>query len=436
MAPPTPSTPVSGVRLSTVVPAEVTGESNQDYKLTNMDLALKLHYIKGVYFFAAEAVQGLTTSDLKRPMFPCLSLYYTASGRIRRSETGRPFIKCNDSGVRIVEAFCDRTIEEWMATDNDLDSFLLAHDQVLGPDLGFTPLVYIQFTWFKCGGLSVGLSWAHVLGDPFSASNFINNWAQFTQGHVPCKSLHVPNTNEPECPPSIPREPFSLKRVDPVGDYWLTTNNCKMETYSFVFTAKQLDTILSESAISDLFQSSKISHFEVISAIIWKLLSKIREDSGPRIATICTRKSRNHENEVSSNKMVFSTVRADFSVAKGGVDELAALIAEKQEGENRWIEGIMECDKGDDQSNYIAYGANLTFVNMEEANIYGLELKEHKPVYANYTINGVGDEGAVIVLPAGPDKGSNGRRVTLILPEDQLKELKYMVREEWGTVLR
>ncbi|XP_037496379.1 protein ECERIFERUM 2, partial [Jatropha curcas] len=153
---------LSGVRLSSVVPAEVTSDK-EDHKLTNIDLALKLHYIRGVYFFTAEAVQGLTIYELKKPMFPWLAQYYTVSGRIRRSENGgRPFIKCNDGGVRIVEAYCDKTIEELMtaiAKNHEDHSRFLVHDQVLGPDLGFSPLVYIQFTWFKCGGMSVGLSW-------------------------------------------------------------------------------------------------------------------------------------------------------------------------------------------------------------------------------------------------------------------------------------
>ncbi|KAG8660312.1 protein ECERIFERUM 2 isoform X2 [Manihot esculenta] len=409
MSSPTVGTPVSGIRISSVVPGKVTGD-DVDYPLANMSLALKLHYIR--------------------------AFFYTSSGRIRRSETGRPFIKCNDSGVRIVEAFCDKTIEELLEVERNedrhfsVDSFL-AHDQVLGPDLGFSPLIYIQFTRFKCGGMSVGLSWAHVLGDPFSASTFINMWGQYMKGHVPLpsKSLHMPPHKEPEYPLSTAiREPFSLKRVDPVGDYWLTTNNCKMETHCFLFTAKQLDNIVSN--IFDLVRPVKISHFEIISAMIWKSLSKVRGDSGPKIVTICTRNSCTNEsdgNEVPSNKMVFSIVRTDFHPAKGDLHELAALIADKQEEENSLIEEAVDSGNGD----YIAYGTNLTFVSLEEADIYGLELKEHKPVFAYYTIKGVGDEGAVLVLPG---KSNGSRAVTVILPESRLADLKNELRKEWGIV--
>ncbi|KAL6137143.1 hypothetical protein ACLB2K_062438 [Fragaria x ananassa] len=62
------------------------------------------------------------------------------AGRIRRSENGWPFIKCNDSGVRIVEARCDETVDEWLAMalgdDHDSSFDVLAYNQALGDPNG------------------------------------------------------------------------------------------------------------------------------------------------------------------------------------------------------------------------------------------------------------------------------------------------------------
>ncbi|KAL6176488.1 hypothetical protein ACLB2K_053121 [Fragaria x ananassa] len=128
----------SSMRLSSVVPATVTSEEHKVHELTNMDLALKLHYIKGVYYFSR--VEGVTSYDLKKPMFQLLQLYFPAAGRIRRLENGRPFIKCNDSGVRIVEARCDETVDEWLAMalgdDHDSSFDVLAYNQALGDPSG------------------------------------------------------------------------------------------------------------------------------------------------------------------------------------------------------------------------------------------------------------------------------------------------------------
>ncbi|XP_050379189.1 protein ECERIFERUM 26-like [Argentina anserina] len=427
----------SSLRLSSVVPATVTDQKHKVHELTNMDLAVKLHYIKGVYFFKSDAVQGLTAHDLKKPMFQLLQLYFAVSGRIRRSGTGRPFIKCNDSGVRTVEASCDETVDEWLARAVKDDSVFdgLAYNQALGdPDLGFSPLVFIQFTWFKCGGMSVGLSWANVLGDAFSASNFINLWGKALAGQMQQKSLQIPDSAKDEFQVSeLPKlTPSAVKRVDLVGDLWLTPNISKMKTHTFYVHVEKINRFLSD-------KKSKVSAFEVISAIIWKFLSKIKENAEEtRMVTLCTNKSGERKFEFLSNEMVWSTVEADFWVAEAEVSELVELIMNKREDENGMIEKIMgNIETGDKSVDFISYGANLTFVNLEEMEIYGLELKEQKPVYAHYSINGVGDEGVVLVLPAGPkseggDDVDGDRTVTVILPENQLAQLKVELERNWS----
>ncbi|CAN1248834.1 Protein ECERIFERUM 2 [Linum perenne] len=398
------STISSATRLSSVVPASVTGE-NKDRHLSGFDLAMKLHYIK--------------------------AHYYTACGRIRRrpeDDRGRPFIKCNDGGVRIAEAHCGNlTLEEWLHEDKD-DGWLTFGDHVLGPDLGFSPLVYVQFTWFKCGGLSVGLSWSHVLGDPFSASTFINTWAHLLKGHV------IPESLLPNPPRSLPnpitkkkKNPSSIKRVDPVGDCWRASCHANTETHTFHLTSEQLNNVISRATSVD---ASRVSCFDILAAIIWKSLAKLRGDSRTRTVTVCWKKFSG-KCIVLGNNMAVGAVDADFAVAKSEVSELAELIAEKKEDERELIEGKMEAMENIGLD-CVVYGANLTFVNLEDAEIYELEMKGRRPIFAKYMIEGVGEEGMVLVLP-GPF-GTSGRVVTLILPTKEVAELKEEMRNNWGIV--
>lgn len=134
---------VRDLKLSSVVPAKVTG--NKDHHLSDTDLSFKLHYIRALYFF--HPTPSITIQELKKPMFDLLELCYPASGRIRRSDddSKRPFIKCNDGGVRVVEAFSDITLDDFLAlTPNDRDYDSLVYSQCLGPDLGFSPLLHVQ----------------------------------------------------------------------------------------------------------------------------------------------------------------------------------------------------------------------------------------------------------------------------------------------------
>ncbi|MED6185184.1 hypothetical protein PIB30_054585, partial [Stylosanthes scabra] len=131
-------------KFSTVVPGTPRGDEHDTYNLGYMDLLMKLHYLTTVHFFSPQAAQGLSIYDFKKPMFVLLDQYQHLSGRIRRSETSaRPFIKCNDAGVRIVESHCDKTLEEWF-NQKGYSIHELVHDQVLGPDISFSPLFFFK----------------------------------------------------------------------------------------------------------------------------------------------------------------------------------------------------------------------------------------------------------------------------------------------------
>lgn len=287
----------------------------------------------------------------------------------------------------------------------------------------------------------MGLSWAHVLGDAFSASAFLNMWGQILSGQKPPKCLPRRNPGRniqlPISKEWSPEKSTSIKKVEPVGDSWLTANNCKMETKYFHVTANQLEHLVSKIRAVD--QADKISHFEVISAIIWKCLAEIMEDSEPRIVTICATHSHEREDEYAANSMVLSTVEAEFSVARADISAVVGLIAEKRVAENGITEELLKNENG--EADYVAYGANLTFVNLEEANIYGLELNGHRPFFSNYTINGVGDEGVVMVLPGPPNGkgegagGDGALTVTMVLPENQPALLKNKLERDWNIVI-
>ncbi|KAF1864955.1 hypothetical protein Lal_00004328 [Lupinus albus] len=423
-------TPSHTSRISTVVPATPRGDQNGEFQLTYMDLLMKLHYIRPVYFFPPEAVQGLTISDFKKPMFMLLDTYSHVSGRIRRSESGRPFIKCNDAGVRIAEAYSDKTLKDWFHENGLYSVDGMVHDHVLGPHLSFSPLVFVKFTWFKCGGLSIGLSWAHVLGDAFSAFNFMTKWSQILSGHIPPKSLHKPNnlTEPAEFPQySITENPISIKKARVIGEYWLGANDNDVATHSFHFTSKQLQQYL----LTSYTTKTKTSYFEVISAMLLKYIAQIRGEFGPKVVTICTSNiSNREENEFPNNGLVLSKFEADLA---SDISDLARLIAEKKIVENHIMKKLVERDEG--KEDFIVYGANLTFVDLEEAEIiYGVKLNGHKPIMANCTFRGVGDEGVVLVLPAPPEDNGDGRIVTVSLPEKELHQLKDKIGEEWSIV--
>ena len=131
---------------------------NKSHELKPIDLAMKLHYLRGLYFFPNNKTDNnnndnnddnslLSAVELKNPMFEWLVSYFMTCGRICLSSDppARPVIKLNDAGVRIVEARSGKTVHEWLTMEGFpslQDQLVYAH--ALGPELDFSPLVFIQ----------------------------------------------------------------------------------------------------------------------------------------------------------------------------------------------------------------------------------------------------------------------------------------------------
>ncbi|PON55612.1 Transferase [Parasponia andersonii] len=131
-------------KLSSVGPGQASG-SNMVHDFSGVDLAMKLHYLRGVYFFSGKAIEGITNMRIKETLFYFFNEYFHMCGRFRRSDSGRPFINCNDCGARFIEAHCDKTIAGWLEME-DWPSMqkMLVSQQVIGPELSFSPPLLLQ----------------------------------------------------------------------------------------------------------------------------------------------------------------------------------------------------------------------------------------------------------------------------------------------------
>ncbi|KAJ8424419.1 hypothetical protein Cgig2_033650 [Carnegiea gigantea] len=287
----------------------------------------------------------------------------------------------------------------------------------------------MQVTWFECGGISIGLSWAHILGDIFSASTFMNMLGQHLQGKK-AQVLAYPGHPRPKYPLASPsQEPRPLRRVDRVGDHWVATTNCKMGTHFFNLSSRQLAQMVSK--VQDLNgDDQRVGKcFEVISAIMWKTLAKIRKDLEPEVVTICGLKSVDGEHVIPYNGQVISTVKVNFSVSNANIVELISLITENKVDKNSAVEEVVEKDNG--KFDYIVYGANLTFVDMEDDDIYGFKVKGQCPIFATYAIRGVGEKGVMLGAKDGKNRGNGGKVIIVTLPKYELEAVKKELEKEW-----
>ncbi|XP_051133407.1 protein ECERIFERUM 26-like [Andrographis paniculata] len=417
------------VKVSSIGPADVTG-SDLIYEPDNLDLAMKLHYLRGVYYFRSQAFDGLSTLVIKEPMFLWLNKYPMTCGRFRRSDdhSGRPYIKCNDCGVRFIEAKSDKTLDDWFQIkDKDVSlEKVLVPNQYIGPELGFSPLVFVQLTKFKCGGTALSLSWAHVLGDAFSVAKFMNSLGHAVAGHELGEPVDLSKTLTKSIgtnsSTNFGDDPLSVKRVSPVGDNWVNTAKVQMEEFSFNITPTLLKHLNSKFNPS----GPQFSPFELISAVIWQCIARIRGEEGqPNIVTICKKSEGNKASGALGNKQLVSVVKADISVASANLGELASMMQNNALEENKKIDEAIEREEA--LADFILYGANLTFVDLEGSPFYEVEFRGQKPENVSYRIEGVGDQGVILVHPAPKDERRN---IMVILPENEVTELKSELERE------
>ncbi|WVZ94529.1 hypothetical protein U9M48_040410 [Paspalum notatum var. saurae] len=423
---------VHGHRLSTVVPSSVTGES-VDYELTDADLLHKLHYVRAVHVFRAPAAaaapgeRALSVRELKEPMFPWLDMFFPVSGRLRRRQqqqdaaaddeaAGRPFVRCNDCGVRIVEAACDATVEQWMEAEAERGGMCkpLAYDKVIGPELFFSPLLYVQITSFKCGGMALGFTWAHVIGDIPSAAACFATWAQLASGNkAPPPTLRDPLSLLPPPPPAAPPAratappaPSSVVKATsaPVGDHWAVPTAHDMVPFSFHVTEQQLN------ALQQRPGAAGVGPFELVSALVWRALAAIRASEDGDEATRTVTVVRTTQPAVGGRRLGLTNEhRIGHAVASGSppaaadVAALAALLA----GARVEDAGAVAARAGDAAAgDVVVYGASLTFVDaggVVEA--HPLELAGRRPAHVEYAVDGVGDGGAAVVHAAARGRG-------------------------------
>ncbi|OEL38138.1 Protein ECERIFERUM 26-like [Dichanthelium oligosanthes] len=458
-------------RLSTVVPGSVTGEA-VDYELTDADLLHKLHYLRAVHVFRAPApgaAAALNVRELKEPMFPWLDMYFPVSGRVRRHQAadgdnaegakedaaaGRPYVRCNDCGVRIVEATCDATVDEWLEAEAERGGLckVLAYDKVIGPELFFSPLLYVQFSWnkkvtvgtnskrhvieqvtsFKCGGMAFGFTWAHLIGDMPSAAACFSTWAQLFSGKkVPPPTLRDPLTRPPSAAPGSMMLPPSVKATAAaVGDHWVVPTARDMVSFSFHVTEQQLKGLQLTAPASGRHQ---VGTFELVAALVWRALAAIRsteEEEATRTVTVV--KTTDPVPAPGGGRLGLTNEhRIGHVVATGGsspaaadVAKLAALLAGARLDEAGAVAAAALA--GPEDADVVVYGANLTFVDAEGLDVYGLELGAWRPAHVEYAVDGVGDGGSVVVHR---DAGGRGRTVAAVVRRGEADRLRAALRE-------
>ncbi|GAV71453.1 Transferase domain-containing protein [Cephalotus follicularis] len=173
---------IINVKVSTLVsPAGDT--PRQSLWNSNVDLVVPRFHTPSVYFYRPTGAANFFDAQvLKEALGKALVPFYPMAGRLKRDEDGRIEIDCNADGVLFVEAETSSVIDDFgdFAPTLELKKLIPTVDYSGG--ISTFPLLVLQVTYFKCGGVSLGVGMQHHAADGFSGLHFVNTWSDIARG--------------------------------------------------------------------------------------------------------------------------------------------------------------------------------------------------------------------------------------------------------------
>ncbi|XP_020702912.2 shikimate O-hydroxycinnamoyltransferase-like [Dendrobium catenatum] len=234
--------------------------------LSNLDLFAAPTHVRVVCFFrntSSDPSFPSPAASIKASLARVLVSYYPFAGRFAKLTHGRLEISCTGKGALFFEAVSNLTLDEFGVYKPSLDNCRL-----LVPTDGFNalersgdsiPILMVQLTTFKCGGLCLGTALHHQASDGIAATRFMCDWADTTRD--PTRPIPTPYIDRTSL---RARSPPTVQFHHPEFD--LRERPEKQEPVSFTFlnvTAAQLVAV--KAACGDKYTS-----FESMAAHIWR----------------------------------------------------------------------------------------------------------------------------------------------------------------------
>ncbi|KAG6428225.1 hypothetical protein SASPL_112476 [Salvia splendens] len=161
---------VSSVEM--MKPSSPTPKCMQKYQFSFIDQNTVLSFIPAVLFYPSNPTipNSEKSKLLKKSLSEVLSIYHPLAGR----RVGNLYVDCSDAGAPFseAEADCDLSLAVTNPNPSNLKK-LLPHETDEFHDL----CLAVHATYFRCGGLAVGILLSHKVADASSYLLFLKTWS-------------------------------------------------------------------------------------------------------------------------------------------------------------------------------------------------------------------------------------------------------------------
>ncbi|CAN6322635.1 unnamed protein product [Urochloa humidicola] len=398
------------------------------HALSPLDNAMERHAVHVVLY--VRAAPGVDRDQLKESLSEVLSLYPAMTGRLTRggggeagegacgaaAGSGEParrgwVVKCNDAGVRMVDARAAATLDEWLATATGDEEMDLLHYEPMGPEPYIWSPFYVQLTEFTDKSYALGLSCTHMHNDPTAAALFFQAWAA---AHRRTTSTYPPFLHAPalEVSPASPPPPLLAEKsgaASPAG-----ADAAAMSSATFHFPASAVRALIST-------MEPGTTPFAALAALFWLRIAGAAAADGERELTLALDFRKRMYAPLPwgyyGSVVHFTRARADLAA---GLPAVAAALERHVAGvpeEELWRAVEWLHARQQEQEAFQMYGPELTCVALDHVPMYGAEFAAGQPpARVSCRVGGAAGEGLVVVLPAA--EGGEARDVVVTLPAE------------------
>ncbi|GAB4850560.1 hypothetical protein Ancab_029869 [Ancistrocladus abbreviatus] len=262
---------------SMVKPAEATPK--RSLWNSNVDLVVPSIHTPSVYFYRPNSLPNFfDTNVMKEALSRALVPFYPMAARLKRDEDGRIEIDCNAEGVLFVVAETTSVIDDFGDFAPTLELRKLIPTIDYSQDISSYPLLVLQVTFFKCGGVSLGVGMQHHVADGASGLHFVNTWAEMARGLDLSVPPFIDRTLLRACDPPQPKFPHveyqpvpTLKSPQSLKSQ---TNTPDTTVSMFKISREQLNTIKAKS--KEAGSTVNYSSYEMLAGHVWRSVCKAR----------------------------------------------------------------------------------------------------------------------------------------------------------------
>ncbi|KAB1201178.1 Salutaridinol 7-O-acetyltransferase [Morella rubra] len=240
----------------TVKPSSATPDHLRHYTLSFIDQITPAIFMPFVLYYPRDASGNDLNNEerherLKKSLSEALTRFYPLAGRVKDNS----HVDCNDDGVDYVVAKATCRLSEFLEDPNpaEISKFLPCElDEV-----NELPLA-VQVTSFTCGGIVIGLAFAHKVSDASSFILFLNSWAAIARGN---SDIAIPRFESASIFP-----PVTLPSHTPPRG----TEKDNIVVKRFVFDAAAIATLRDKyNTENTSIKNQRATRVEALTAFIW-----------------------------------------------------------------------------------------------------------------------------------------------------------------------